>query len=84
MPRRSKRTRHCLAAIKKRWSDAKTSFDEKIQNVEYNEPGFDAIQMKDGDHENEPSFDLDDDQFVEELSGGIKCTRGTYQKRKAT
>ena len=62
MPRHNKRTRHCLAAIKKRWDD-KSKLDMMASDAECDQPSSDAIWME---GENEP---VGDDQFVEELRG---------------
>src|SRR3989440_2389460 len=62
MPRCNKRTRHCLAAIKKRWND-KSKLDMMASDAECDQPSSDAIWME---GENEP---VGDDQFVEELRG---------------
>lgn len=48
MPRRNKRTRHCLAAIKKRW-DNKSKLDIQASDTEYDEPSFDTTWTEDND-----------------------------------
>ena len=47
MPRRNKRTRHCLAAIKKRWNQ----LDTEVSDTEYDEFSFNTAWQGDGDED---------------------------------
>ena len=59
MPKRSKRARHCIAAIQKRWDNTKVRHDEQES---YSDKQDFNILWADG--ESEP---LNDNQFIEEL-----------------
>ena len=72
MPKRSKRARHCISAVKKRWDDIKCNKRPSDDLSTSGESDFSALWAS-GENdfdalwtsgENEP---LDDNQFVEEF-----------------